>query len=167
MLGASRLFLAALLTLAGCASTGRQGASGEALAGKPVILCPEGTERSFTPSQLPPERQVSIQRVREEGRTLRVTVTYLGGCGSHGLDLCWNSEVLTSSPGQVRLMLLHDPQGDTCQEAVTEELAFDTALLTRGGWALGSCEAAEAERRRDVVGCFYDRPEVLDEHRRR
>ena len=63
-----------------------------------------------------------------DGDTLRVEVSYSGGCEEHTFDL------ETRAAGPVReLWLVHDANGDLCEAYLTEALAVNVGRLPADG----------------------------------
>ena len=62
---------------------------------------------------------------RIKGDTLRVTVSYSGGCRDHSFELELADIVVTADPPHLRATLLHDANNDLCEAWLTEDLEFD------------------------------------------
>ncbi|RKU24090.1 hypothetical protein C6499_17435 [Candidatus Poribacteria bacterium] len=60
-----------------------------------------------------------------EADTLRVNVSYTGGCETHAFTLVAEPRFLESFPVQVHVSLAHNANGDTCQDSITEDYQFD------------------------------------------
>ena len=60
-----------------------------------------------------------------EGDTLRVNVSYSGGCETHAFTLIAEQRFLESFPVQLRVSLAHHANGDTCEAWITEDYHFD------------------------------------------
>ena len=60
-----------------------------------------------------------------EGDTLRVNVSYTGGCETHEFTLVAEERFLESFPVQLRLSLAHDANSDPCEVSITEDRRFD------------------------------------------
>ena len=60
-----------------------------------------------------------------EGDTLRVNVSYSGGCETHAFTLVAEQRFLESFPVQLRVSLAHNANGDTCEAWITEDYHFD------------------------------------------
>lgn len=155
-----RRFVAALLPLllcAGCASTGDaispepQEKGSQA---RPIISCWDAASGA---SRRPPSQEANagaaIRDVQQDAWTLRLTVTYSGGCAQHDFELCWEGEFLTSDPAQVHFWLLHEPHGDACKKLVTEERVFDLSPLKGEGGTLERCGVPGYWHRTDLVSC--------------
>jgi hypothetical protein len=60
-----------------------------------------------------------------EADTLRVNVSYTGGCETHAFTLVAEPRFLESFPVQQRVSIAHNANGDTCQDSITEDHVFD------------------------------------------
>ena len=60
-----------------------------------------------------------------EDDTLRINVSYTGGCETHAFTLVAEPVFLESFPVQLHVSLAHNANGDTCQDSITEEHIFD------------------------------------------
>jgi hypothetical protein len=68
-----------------------------------------------------------------DGKTLRVSVTYGGGCEDHEFAACWNGAIATNSdPESLLLTLAHDAHDDLCDALVTRDLFIDISDLPAG-----------------------------------
>lgn len=70
-----------------------------------------------------------INTATVKGETLRVNVSYSGGCETHEFTLVAEPRFLESFPVQLRVSLVHNANGDTCQEPLTEDYLFDLAPI--------------------------------------
>ena len=59
------------------------------------------------------------------GDILTVNVSYRGGCEPHKFTISGQGSFLGPSPVQINLFLIHNANGDLCQEWITEENDFD------------------------------------------
>ena len=84
-----------------------------------------------------------------EGATLRVSVSYGGGCEDHTFAACWDGTVLESDPESLVLTLAHDAHDDLCDAFVTRDLFIDISALPP---AFGSPVRASATSIRLVEG---------------
>ena len=66
-----------------------------------------------------------INAATVEDGTLRVNVSYSGGCETHAFTLVAEERFLESFPVQLRVSLAHNANGDTCEAFITEEHVFD------------------------------------------
>ena len=66
-----------------------------------------------------------INAATVEAETLRVNVSYSGGCETHQFTLVAEPMFLESFPVQLRVSLGHNANGDTCQDSITEDHVFD------------------------------------------
>ena len=85
---------------------------------KPVILYqPEiGTLQSDS---------VSIKKAEVKDDNLILYCTYLGGCGTHSLNLYSSISFMESNPVQLRMRLIHKADSETCDKVVHEIVKFD------------------------------------------
>ena len=60
-----------------------------------------------------------------EGDTLRVNVSYGGGCEKHHFTLIASEPFLESFPIQCQVSLAHHANGDACEAWLTEDYHFD------------------------------------------
>ena len=60
-----------------------------------------------------------------EDDTLRVNVSYSGGCETHAFTLVAEPRFLESFPVQLRVSIAHNANGDTCEASITEDHVFD------------------------------------------
>ena len=61
--------------------------------------------------------------------TLRVNVSYSGGCETHAFTLVAEERFLESLPVQLRVSLAHNANSDTCEALITEDYHFDLTPL--------------------------------------
>ena len=66
-----------------------------------------------------------INTATVKGETLRVNVSYSGGCETHEFTLVAEPRFLESFPVQLRVSIAHNANGDTCQDSITEDHVFD------------------------------------------
>ena len=66
-----------------------------------------------------------INAATVEDDTLRVNVSYSGGCETHAFTLVAEPIFLESFPVQLRVSLAHNANGDTCEALITEDHVFD------------------------------------------
>ncbi len=64
-----------------------------------------------------------------ETDTLRINVSYTGGCETHAFTLVAVPMFLESLPVQLRVSLAHNANGDTCEASITEAYIFDLTPL--------------------------------------
>lgn len=57
--------------------------------------------------------------------TLKISVSYSGGCKEHKFTLIASEQFLESFPVQLHVSLAHDAMGDACEAYPTEEYHFD------------------------------------------
>lgn len=63
------------------------------------------------------------------GDTLRVNVSYSGGCETHAFTLVAEPRFLESFPVQLRVSIAHNANGDRCEALITEDYHFDLTPL--------------------------------------
>lgn len=68
---------------------------------------------------------VTIQSVELSGRTLRLQVTYGGGCHTHTFAAAASPHFMESYPPQLAVFLRHDGGNDLCSAAIFRTLSFD------------------------------------------
>ena len=66
-----------------------------------------------------------INAATVEDDTLRINVSYTGGCETHAFTLVAEPRFLESYPVQLRVSLAHNANGDTCEALITEDHIFD------------------------------------------
>ena len=80
-------------------------------------------------SDYPVMHPYEINNTEIAGDTLKVQVTYSGGCKEHGFCLiAWNY-FLESYPVQAKLLLSHNANKDYCDARITSELKIDLSPL--------------------------------------
>ncbi len=74
-----------------------------------------------------------------QGDSLKVTVSYGGGCRDHKFDLEFADAIMMMDPPRLQATLLHDADNDPCEAWLTEDLAFDLTPVKalHGGGAGG------------------------------
>ena len=72
---------------------------------------------------------VTLQSAHLEGMTLRLDVSYAGGCKDHSFAAVSPTGVLESLPPQIAVLLRHDGDGDQCEAAIRQDLSFDITPL--------------------------------------
>lgn len=111
--------VAALASALGCSSEKKLTAPVPPTAGAPPI---EIREDAGTYGLLAP---VALQGARLDGRTLRLKVTYGGGCETHTFAAVGSTHFLASYPAQLTVFLRHDDAGDRCAAFIFGDLSFD------------------------------------------
>lgn len=71
----------------------------------------------------------TINAATLEGDTLRINVSYSGGCETHAFTLVAEQRFLESFPVQLRVSLAHNANSDTCEAWITEDYHFDLTPL--------------------------------------
>ena len=72
---------------------------------------------------------LTVGNVAIDGDTLRVTVTYGGGCQRHALQPIAETTWLESYPVQVNARISHNAAGDLCKALITRTLHVDLSPL--------------------------------------
>jgi hypothetical protein len=78
-----------------------------------------------------PDDAAKINTVMVEKNTLKINVTYQGGCQEHTFELYAATAFLQSIPPQALLHLSHDSHGDTCTKNMEKQLSFDLTPLEK------------------------------------
>jgi len=55
---------------------------------------------------------------------LNIDVTYSGGCNEHTFKLIGSNKIIEDKPNKMKVLLIHDANGDTCRELIGERLKF-------------------------------------------
>jgi len=63
------------------------------------------------------------------GDTVKITVSYSGGCKRHSFEIIWDETLSDTEPQQTGLIILHNGNGDSCEAYITETLAFNISDL--------------------------------------
>jgi hypothetical protein len=88
--------------------------------------------------------RTEIKKVSLEGNTLRLSISYSGGCADHEFSLIGSKMISKSSPPQRGVTLFHNSNSDSCRELIEEEIAFDISdfaylkeeiILKLEGWS--------------------------------
>jgi hypothetical protein len=91
---------------------------------------------------------VTIRSARLEGRTLRLEVSYAGGCSTHTFAVIGGTRFLSSYPAQYPVVLRHDDAGDPCDSTVLDELSFD---VTPAVELFHACNGADGPFYLDII----------------
>ena len=73
--------------------------------------------------------QTTITSVNLEGNILSLDIEYSGGCQDHSFEFIGSAAVMKSLPAKRAVKLVHDSNGDTCRELVSETIKFDIRAL--------------------------------------
>jgi hypothetical protein len=76
-----------------------------------------------------PHDAYTLETLAISGDTLRLDVSYGGGCRDHVFQLVISTTFLESEPVQARSVLAHDAQGDLCKALVHATLSADLTPL--------------------------------------
>lgn len=80
-----------------------------------------------------------IQNVKRDGDILKVQVSYSGGCEKHIFDVLYEGTVLLSHPCQIKIILKHDANNDSCEAQLTEILEIDLVKLIGDNESKDAC----------------------------
>jgi hypothetical protein len=69
--------------------------------------------------------QYSIEAVKRVNNTLKIDVSYSGGCKEHNFEIVWDGVVNLSYPGKVNLLVKHNSNGDSCEGMVHDVIEVD------------------------------------------
>jgi hypothetical protein len=75
------------------------------------------------------DRAFEIVEDSIEGRTLRLTVEYAGGCSEHEFAAWWGGVSAPSDPPIVPIELQHYGKGESCSDVVRDEVAIDLTAV--------------------------------------
>jgi hypothetical protein len=78
-----------------------------------------------------PSDPVTITGVAIEGDTIRLGVSFGGGCRDHQLQLITDVAWMESYPVQVAARVAHEDNDDPCDALITGSLSFDLSPLKR------------------------------------
>jgi hypothetical protein len=73
--------------------------------------------------------QTTITSVNLEENILSLDIEYSGGCKDHSFEFIGSAAVMKSFPAKRAVKLVHDSNGDTCRELVSETIKFDIRAL--------------------------------------
>lgn len=62
--------------------------------------------------------------------SIKITVSYSGGCRKHKFEIIWNETLSSTTPPQTKFIILHDANGEMCEAYITETIGFPTNELT-------------------------------------
>lgn len=72
---------------------------------------------------------VNVNKAIVDNDTLKLNVSYGGGCKEHEFKLFGSSSIAESYPPQAQVFLSHNANNDACRAFITEEVAFDLSPL--------------------------------------
>ncbi|MEM1408509.1 MAG: hypothetical protein AAGG59_17125 [Bacteroidota bacterium] len=96
-----------------------------------------------------------LLRVSIVAKTLKIEVSYGGGCREHIFELVWPEVITTVFPPDIAVKLTHESNDDPCFAIITETLEFD---LDASGLDLS--EKAIEEMRITVINGFDQNQQV-------
>ncbi len=76
---------------------------------------------------------ITIQSAEIKGPTMRLVVSYSGGCAEHSFRLIGSAMLTKSLPPQRAVKLIHTNNGDQCKKMITDTLLFDVTPLANNG----------------------------------
>lgn len=98
-----------------------------------------------------PDDPIHLAAMSVEGNTLRVRVSYGGGCEAHEFAACWDGTVQDSNPGRLFLSLHHDGNGDACDAFITRDVLIDLSELSEIGFEAASGTVLDPDGRIQLV----------------
>jgi hypothetical protein len=75
-----------------------------------------------------------VESIKIEENLLFFNIKYIGGCKPHTFRLIADSSISASKPVQTNLFLVHENNGDNCNDEIKKELIFDIARLKNMGF---------------------------------
>ena len=109
----SRTFSVLVVLLSGCPGGDDSGSDDTAAGSDEVAVCEPDHNDGYT-----------LNNLAVTGDVLEISVSYGGGCETHGFQLCWDGAFMESNPVQAALALGHDANDDACDAYLTETLSF-------------------------------------------
>ncbi|MYF98672.1 hypothetical protein F4212_05990 [Candidatus Poribacteria bacterium] len=73
--------------------------------------------------------EFALNSASVDGDTLKVNLSYSGGCESHQFTLVASDSFLESFPVQLPIYIAHNANGDTCEAYPTEDYHFDLTQI--------------------------------------
>jgi hypothetical protein len=73
--------------------------------------------------------QTTITSVKLEGNILTLDVEYSGGCEDHSFEFIGSAAIMKSLPPKRAVQLVHNSNGDSCRELISETIKFDIRAL--------------------------------------
>jgi hypothetical protein len=71
----------------------------------------------------------TITSVKLEGNILSLDVEYSGGCEDHSFEFVGSAAIMKSLPPKRVVQLVHNSNGDSCRELISETIKFDISAL--------------------------------------
>ena len=109
------------LTTIGCKTKKNQTETSEASASKVAELTVVSSDWSIPDYNVP----ATIDTAFITGDILTLKVSYSGGCTEHDFELVTFKAYKKSMPPQLDVVLVHNPNGESCRSMVEETLQFD------------------------------------------
>ncbi|MGD9899892.1 MAG: hypothetical protein AB7T22_12275 [Calditrichaceae bacterium] len=82
------------------------------------------------------EDPVSLEDVSMSGDTLKLEISYSGGCKEHEFLLYVSKDFAESYPVQASVYLSHNSNDDRCKALIRKDLCFNLSLLKEEYWKL-------------------------------
>ena len=73
--------------------------------------------------------QVTVTSATLDGNILSLDIEYSGGCEDHSYELVGSAAVMKSLPAKRAIKLIHNSNGDSCREFISETIKFDIQSL--------------------------------------
>jgi hypothetical protein len=67
----------------------------------------------------------NVTAAEVDGDSLRISISYGGGCGKHRFNLVPSGPPMKSLPPKYPLTILHESTGDPCRAMIFKDFAFD------------------------------------------
>jgi len=90
---------------------------------------PIGVKKAKIGDVMQESAQTTISGVRLDGNILSLDVEYSGGCQNHSFEFVGSPAIMKSMPAKRSVKLVHDSNGETCRELLSETIKFDISTL--------------------------------------
>ena len=74
--------------------------------------------------------QVTVTSATLVGNILSLDIEYSGGCQDHTFELIGSAAIMKSLPAKRAIKLVHNSNGETCRELVSETIKFNISALS-------------------------------------
>ncbi|MEI6048948.1 MAG: NigD-like C-terminal domain-containing protein [Bacteroidota bacterium] len=64
-----------------------------------------------------------LKNIEYTGDSVKLIVSYSGGCNKHSFEFIWNEVISNSNPPEIDLIIQHESNGDACKAIITETLS--------------------------------------------
>lgn len=90
-------------------------------------------ELSYNPKIMPDMlgAHYDIENAELSGNQLHITIAYSGGCKEHEFNLYHNKMMTKSMPPMLNIFLIHENNGDECEQYITKTIIFDVSTLEK------------------------------------